>query len=229
MPGRGSVCTSTGLDGIGDVVDLEAVVVALNRVLAGEREIRVRRAERPCPVGGVVESMRMFHAACAGVPAAGLEPDARIGRRRGRRHNRRRPAAASPPAAAAAEAAACRGRRVQRPPQRRPRRRVALARRGRGARRRARRRGAARLPAPESVPARRRRRRTRRRRRRRRLVHELAHAGTPNASTRATSGVANRPWTSTAWIPFHQMSTPPAFPACDRSRSTDRRRRRTRT
>ena len=46
-----------------------------------------RRA--PGPVGGVVESMRMFHAACAGIPAPGLESDARIGRRRGRRDDGR--------------------------------------------------------------------------------------------------------------------------------------------
>ena len=41
------------------------------------------------PVGGVVEIMRMFHAACAGIPPARLQADARIGSRRGRRDDRR--------------------------------------------------------------------------------------------------------------------------------------------
>ena len=62
---------------VGDVVDVEAVVVALDRVLARERQIGVRRAQR---LAG--RRRRRDHAhvpgGLPGVPAAGLEADARI-------------------------------------------------------------------------------------------------------------------------------------------------------
>ena len=65
--------------------------------------------------GGVVDTIFMFHAACAGVPAAGLETDARIGRRRRHRDDRRHRRAASRPEAVGGAAA---GR--ARPPRRAP-------------------------------------------------------------------------------------------------------------
>ena len=60
-----------------DVEDLEAVVVALDGVLAGEREIGVGHAEE-LRIGGVVETRRMFQAACAASHRPG--PDRRADR-----------------------------------------------------------------------------------------------------------------------------------------------------
>ena len=76
------------LFGVRDVEDVEAVVVALDRVLAGEGQVRVRRAERL-----VARRRRRNHVhvprCLAGVPPAGLQADARIGRRHRRRDDRR--------------------------------------------------------------------------------------------------------------------------------------------
>ena len=73
---------------IGDVVDVEAVVVPLNHEVAREREIRMRRPERP-----PLRRRRREHAhvprGLPGIPAPGLQPDTRIGCRRSRRHDGR--------------------------------------------------------------------------------------------------------------------------------------------
>ena len=80
------------LGGIGDVVDLEPVVVALNHVLARERQVRMRGAEHPSPRGRGREHPHVPRR-LRRVPPAGLEAHAWIGSRRSRRHdgrNRRR-------------------------------------------------------------------------------------------------------------------------------------------
>ena len=80
---------------VGDVVDLEAVVVALNHVVPREREIRVRSGYSSpacsCSMnaadGRVLDTTCMFHAACPASNQPAWSPTRGSGTRRRRGHH----------------------------------------------------------------------------------------------------------------------------------------------
>ena len=127
------------LDRIGDVVDLEAVVVALDGVLPRERQIRVRHSQKLLARRRRRDQPHVPRRLC-GIPAAGRQAHARIGTRRRRRndgrhrrrHHRRRrrrrrrritaPASASPAGGGGCVGGRLRGCRLRRRSCRRRRR-----------------------------------------------------------------------------------------------------------